>query len=181
MSSGTWKTPTKVCSIKQRLPGLARRILADTVLKPAPGFKGTARHGHAGSWKRSRGSCDSHRSTVHRPPTCQWGTNKPSVCSLTTRDKTPRSLLFNNCKEPTTPVCKSISRLWDAHIIANHLRLLHLLYFKSVQQDLISSTRRPRSNRVNKTAEFSSHDVMLFLPDDGFQPDLELGEEFLVR
>ena len=22
---------------------------------------------------------------------------------------------------------------------------------------------------------------MLFLPDDGFQPDLELGEEFLVR
>ena len=42
MSSGTGKTPTKVCSIKQRLPGLARRILADTVLKPAPGFKGTA-------------------------------------------------------------------------------------------------------------------------------------------
>ena len=34
---------------------------------------------------------------------------------------------------------------------------------------------------MNKTAEFSSHDVMLFLPDDGFQPDLELGEEFLVR
>jgi len=33
---------------------------------------------------------------------------------------------------------------------------------------------------VNKTAEFSSHDVMLFLPDDGFQPDLELGEEFLA-
>ena len=42
MSSGTGETPTKVCSIKQRLPGLARRILADTVLKPAPGFKGTA-------------------------------------------------------------------------------------------------------------------------------------------
>jgi len=33
---------------------------------------------------------------------------------------------------------------------------------------------------VNETAEFSSHDVMLFLPDDGFQPDLELGEEFLA-
>ena len=23
--------------------------------------------------------------------------------------------------------------------------------------------------------------TMLFLPDDGFQPDLQLGEEFLVR